>query len=91
MFVAILRRNKALANELRTPAPDTKDLYFPTQYSESMWGQFKACVWKNWLTYWRSPDYNLVRYLFALACALLVGTIFWEIGPRRFVSNLHAI
>lgn len=79
------RRNKALANELRTPSPGAKDLYFPTQYSESTWGQFKSCLWKQWLTYWRSPEYNLVRFFYALVCGIMVGTIFWKIGEKRLV------
>eukprot|EP00262_Sarcandra_glabra_P008138 TRINITY_DN2136_c0_g2_i1.p1 TRINITY_DN2136_c0_g2~~TRINITY_DN2136_c0_g2_i1.p1 ORF type:complete len:791 (-),score=137.44 TRINITY_DN2136_c0_g2_i1:3-2042(-) len=77
------QRNKALVKELSTPAPGAKDLYFSTQYSESTFGQFKSCLWKQWWTYWRSPDYNLVRYCFTLASALLVGTIFWNIGTEK--------
>ncbi|KAI3463305.1 hypothetical protein Pfo_019968 [Paulownia fortunei] len=79
----LYQRNKALVKELSTPAPGAKDLYFNTQYSQSTWGQFKSCLWKQWWTYWRSPDYNLVRYFFTLACALLVGTIFWRVGTKK--------
>ncbi|XP_022843334.1 ABC transporter G family member 35-like [Olea europaea var. sylvestris] len=78
-----LLRNKALVKELSTPPPGAKDLYFPTQYSQATWGQFKSCLWKQWWTYWRTPDYNLVRYFFTLACALMVGTIFWRVGTKR--------
>ncbi|CAL9131904.1 unnamed protein product [Musa acuminata var. zebrina] len=77
------QRNKALVSELSKPAPGTNDLYFPTQYSQSPWGQFKACLWKQWWTYWRSPDYNLVRFVFTLLTALLLGSIFWRIGQKR--------
>ncbi|KAF8027596.1 hypothetical protein BT93_E0489 [Corymbia citriodora subsp. variegata] len=80
---SLFRRNKELVKELSTPPPGAKDLYFPTQYSQSSWGQFKSCLWKQWWTYWRSPDYNLVRYCFTLVCALMVGTIFWRVGTRR--------
>lgn len=76
------RRNKELVKELSTPPPGAKDLYFATQYSQSTWGQFKSCLWKQWWTYWRSPDYNLVRYFFTLVAALMVGTIFWNIGDK---------
>ncbi|CAA2949090.1 ABC transporter G family member 29 [Olea europaea subsp. europaea] len=79
----LYQRNKALVKELSTPPPGAKDLYFPTQYSQATWGQFKSCLWKQWWTYWRSPDYNLVRYFFTLACALMVGTIFWRVGTKR--------
>ncbi|EYU45829.1 hypothetical protein MIMGU_mgv1a019588mg [Erythranthe guttata] len=79
----LFQRNEALVEELSKTVPGAKDLYFNTQYSESEWGQFKACLWKQWWTYWRSPDYNLVRYFFTLACALLVGTVFWRVGTKK--------
>ncbi|KAK9282203.1 hypothetical protein L1049_005115 [Liquidambar formosana] len=81
------QRNKALVKELSTPPPGAKDLYFSTQYSQSTFGQFKSCLWKQWWTYWRSPDYNLVRFFFTLASALLVGTIFWKVGTKRESSG----
>ncbi|KAJ8510203.1 hypothetical protein OPV22_000637 [Ensete ventricosum] len=81
---ALYRRNKALVvGELSKPAAGTNDLYFPTQFSQSAWGQFEACLWKQWWTYWRSPDYNLVRFFFTLVTALLLGSIFWRIGEER--------
>ncbi|GFY97083.1 pleiotropic drug resistance 1 [Actinidia rufa] len=80
----LYQRNKALVKELSTPPPGAKDLYFTTQYCQSTWGQFKSCLWKQWWTYWRTPDYNLVRFFFTLAAALMVGTIFWQIGTKRY-------
>ncbi|CAI8611938.1 unnamed protein product [Vicia faba] len=79
----LAQRNKALVNELSTPPPGTKDLYFTTQFTQSTWGQFKSCLWKQWLTYWRSPDYNLVRFFFTLAASLMVGSVFWKAGKKR--------
>ncbi|KAI9109476.1 hypothetical protein K1719_019530 [Acacia pycnantha] len=84
---SLFQRNKALVKELSTPPPGAIDLYFPTQYSQSTWGQFKSCIWKQWLTYWRSPDYNLVRFFFTLVAGLMVGTIFWKIGKKRDSST----
>ncbi|KAG5537773.1 hypothetical protein RHGRI_025026 [Rhododendron griersonianum] len=80
---ALHQRNKALVKELSGPPPGAKDLYFPTQYSLSSWGQFKSCLWKQWWTYWRTPDYNLVRFFFTLVAALMIGTVFWQIGKKR--------
>lgn len=79
---ALHQRNKALVNDLSTPPPGAKDLNFTTQYSQPTWGQFKSCLWKQWWTYWRSPDYNLVRFFFSLAAALMIGTIFWNVGSK---------
>jgi hypothetical protein len=80
--VIVSRQNKVQVNRLSQPEPGTSDLYFATQYSQSIIGQFKACLWKQWLTYWRSPDYNLVRFFFTLFVALLLGSIFWRIGTK---------
>lgn len=89
--MSLSRRNKALVQELSAPLPGAKDLYFPTQFSQPTWGQFKSCLWKQWWTNWRSPDYNLVRLFFTLAAALMIGTIFWQVGTKRFVSSSNQI
>jgi ABC-type multidrug transport system permease subunit len=83
----LYKQNKVLVNQLSQPEPGTSDLYFATQYSQSIIGQFKACLWKQWLTYWRSPDYNLVRFSFTLFVALLLGSIFWRIGTKMGDAN----
>ncbi|CAL5053309.1 unnamed protein product [Urochloa decumbens] len=83
----LYKQNKVQVNQLSQPEPGTSDLYFATQYSQSMIGQFKACLWKQWLTYWRSPDYNLVRFSFTLFVALLLGSIFWRIGTKMGDAN----
>lgn len=78
------RRNRALVKELSVPEQGTKDLYFPTQYSQPFFEQLKACLWKQWWTYWRSPDYNCVRYSFTFISAILFGTIFWNLGHKTY-------
>ncbi|KAH7866893.1 hypothetical protein Vadar_026399 [Vaccinium darrowii] len=80
---ALYQRNKALVKELSAPPLGAKDLYFPRQYSLSSWGQFKSCLWKQWWTYWRTPEYNLLRFFFTLAAALMIGTVFWQISKKR--------
>ncbi|KAF2301516.1 hypothetical protein GH714_025383 [Hevea brasiliensis] len=76
------RRNKALIEELSTPAPGSKDLYFPTQYSQSFLVQCMACLWKQHLSYWRNPPYTAVRFLFTTVIALTFGTMFWDLGSK---------
>ncbi|TVU35262.1 hypothetical protein EJB05_17141, partial [Eragrostis curvula] len=87
VWLTVFRRNKALVKELSKPPPGSSDLYFPTQYSQSSFDQFKFCLWKQWLTYWRSPDYNLVRIFFTLFTALLLGVIFWRVGRKMESSK----
>lgn len=43
-----------LIEELSTPTPDSKDLYFPTKYSRSVYTQCVACLWKQHWSNWRN-------------------------------------
>ncbi|XLS69359.1 hypothetical protein HN51_020382 [Arachis hypogaea] len=78
----LYRGNKALISELSIPPSDSKDLYFPTKYSQSFIAQCKACLWKQNLSYWRNPPYSAVKLLFTTFLALLFGTIFWDFGSK---------
>ncbi|XP_012076649.3 pleiotropic drug resistance protein 1 [Jatropha curcas] len=79
----LYRRNKALINELSKPPPGSKDLCFPTQYSQPFLTQCMACLWKQHWSLWRNPPYSAVRLLFTTFIALMMGTIFWDIGSKR--------
>ncbi|XP_023771181.1 ABC transporter G family member 29 [Lactuca sativa] len=79
----LYKANNILVEQLSKPTSRAKDLIFKTKYSQSTWGQFKCCIKKQWSSYWRTPDYNLVRFFFALVTALLLGTIFWKVGTKR--------
>ncbi|VFQ72953.1 unnamed protein product [Cuscuta campestris] len=78
----LFRRNKALISELSMPRPGSKDLYFPTQFSQSFFSQCMACLWKQHLSYWRNTSYTAVRFLFTTIIALTFGTIFWKLGGK---------
>ncbi|KAI3454015.1 hypothetical protein Pfo_010678 [Paulownia fortunei] len=75
-------RNKALIKELSVPRPGTKDLFFPTQYSQSFLTQCIACLWKQNWSYWRNTPYTAVRFLSTTFVALIFGTIFWDLGSK---------
>ncbi|KAI3789672.1 hypothetical protein L2E82_02474 [Cichorium intybus] len=79
----LYKRNKALINELSTPPPGSKDLYFPTRYSQSFFTQCMACLWKQRLSYWRNTSYTAVRFLFSVGIGLMFGTMFWGLGGKR--------
>ncbi|KAJ1438250.1 P-loop containing nucleoside triphosphate hydrolase [Sesbania bispinosa] len=79
----LYRRNKQLIQELGVPPQGSKDLYFDTQYSQTLVAQFKACLWKQHLSYWRNTSYTAVRLLFTTLIALLFGVIFWDVGLKR--------
>ncbi|KAK4590492.1 hypothetical protein RGQ29_020869 [Quercus rubra] len=78
----LYRRNKALIQELSKPAPNKKQLYFPTQYAQSFLTQCMACLWKQHWSYWRNPPYTAVRFLFTVFIALIFGTMFWDLGSK---------
>ncbi|XWS11862.1 hypothetical protein CRYUN_Cryun37aG0037500 [Craigia yunnanensis] len=78
----LYRRNKALIEDISKPAPGSKELYFPTQYSQSFLTQCTACLWKQHWSYWRNPPYTAVRLLFTTVIALMFGTLFWDLGSK---------
>ncbi|XP_058074641.1 ABC transporter G family member 39-like [Magnolia sinica] len=78
----LFQRNKALIKDLSSPPPGSKDLYFPTQYSQPLITQCMACLWKQRMSYWRNPPYTAVRLLFTTFIALMFGTIFWNLGSK---------
>lgn len=75
-------RNMALVDNLSTPAPGCKDIHFETKFSQCFWLQTKACLWKQHWSYWRNPHYNAIRIFFTFICALIFGTIFWNMGSK---------
>ncbi|XP_061353915.1 pleiotropic drug resistance protein 1-like isoform X2 [Gastrolobium bilobum] len=79
----LYRRNKQLIAELSNPAPGSKDLHFPTKYSQSLWVQCLACLWKQHWSYWRNPPYTAVRFFSTTIIALLLGTMFWDLGSKH--------
>jgi hypothetical protein len=72
-----------LIKGISRPPQGSKDLFFPTQFSQSFSTQCMACLWKQNLSYWRNPPYTVVRFFFSLIVALMFGTIFWRLGSKR--------
>ncbi|XP_024966212.1 pleiotropic drug resistance protein 3-like [Cynara cardunculus var. scolymus] len=79
---ALYKSNKEVVNTLSKPPPGSKELYFPTRFPQNGWGQFKACLWKQRLSYWRSPSYNLMRSLHMLFASFIFGLLFWDQGRK---------
>ncbi|XP_024981119.1 ABC transporter G family member 31 [Cynara cardunculus var. scolymus] len=88
-FAVIYKNSKqyrdieALIRQTSTPQPGSEPLYFSSTYSRSGLLQFQTCFWKQNLVYWRSPEYNAVRLFFTTMCALIVGSVFWDVGSKR--------
>ncbi|XP_038680622.1 pleiotropic drug resistance protein 1-like [Tripterygium wilfordii] len=78
----LYRRNKALIEDLSRPSTGSKELYFPTQYSQSFCAQCIACLWKQHWSYWRNPQYTAIRFVFTVITALIYGSMFWNLGSK---------
>ncbi|RVW88033.1 Pleiotropic drug resistance protein 2 [Vitis vinifera] len=78
----LYQRNQELIKELSTPSPGSKNLYFPTKYSQSFFTQCKACFWKQHWSYWRNPPYNAIRFFLTIIIGVLFGVIFWNKGEQ---------
>lgn len=78
----LYQRNQELIKELSTPSPGSKNLYFPTKYSQSFITQCKACFWKQHWSYWRNPPYNAIRFFLTIIIGVLFGVIFWNKGEQ---------
>ncbi|KAL8536981.1 hypothetical protein ACS0TY_012240 [Phlomoides rotata] len=79
----LYERTRSLIKELSVPHPGTKDIYFPTQYSQPFLIQCIACLWKKHWSYWRDTLYTAVRFSFTIFIALVFGTMFWKLGSKR--------
>ncbi|KAL8501204.1 hypothetical protein ACS0TY_020672 [Phlomoides rotata] len=77
---ALYRENQELIKELSIPASGSKDLFFPTQYSQSFLTQCKACFWKQHWSYWRNSQYNAIRFFNTAIIGIMFGVIFWQKG-----------
>ncbi|KAG6580843.1 Pleiotropic drug resistance protein 3, partial [Cucurbita argyrosperma subsp. sororia] len=74
--------NKELVDQLSSPPPGSSDLHFSKVFSQGFISQLKACLWKQNLSYWRSPSYNLIRLMHTLASSLMFGALFWKQGKE---------
>ncbi|XVF07655.1 hypothetical protein REPUB_Repub06bG0158300 [Reevesia pubescens] len=72
--------NQKVIREHSTPAPGSKELSFPTKYSQPFLTQCRACFWKQYWSYWRNPQYNAIRFFMTIVMGILFGLIFWNKG-----------
>ncbi|GJM95872.1 hypothetical protein PR202_ga12655 [Eleusine coracana subsp. coracana] len=70
------REMEELVKQLSSPPPNSQILCFLNRFPQNSWTQFKACLWKQNITYWRSIQYNLRRIIMAIILALIFGILF---------------
>nr|GLL29394.1 pleiotropic drug resistance protein 3-like isoform X1 [Ipomoea trifida] len=79
---SLYKNNKELVKKLSVPPQGSKQLHFPTTFSQNGWVQFKTCLWKQYWSYWRSPSYNLARCIFMLITSFILGLLFRDQGKK---------
>ena len=76
------RRMEDIIQEGSQPDPGVTPLKFDTVYARSLLQQYRICLWKFNITYWRTPNYNATRFSFSIAVALIFGACFWKLGGK---------
>ncbi|KAG0466701.1 hypothetical protein HPP92_018281 [Vanilla planifolia] len=76
------RLNQDLVKHLSSPTQNSKESKFPSHFKNGFWEQFRACLWKQYLSYWRAPQYNLARITFVILLSSLLAALFWQHGTR---------
>ncbi|XP_062171942.1 ABC transporter G family member 31 [Alnus glutinosa] len=77
------RNVEASIKHFSIPPDGSEPLKFSSRYSQDKLFQFRACLWKQNLVYWRIPQYNGMRLCFTTISALILGLVFWNVGLRR--------
>ncbi|PPD88650.1 hypothetical protein GOBAR_DD14392 [Gossypium barbadense] len=80
----LYKRNKEIVKSQSLPAQGSEKLQFSTPFPQNGWEQLKACLWKQHLSYWRTPKYNLARLAFTISSSSFYGALLWQKG-----QNLH--
>ncbi|XP_040385578.1 ABC transporter G family member 49 [Oryza brachyantha] len=73
------------------PSPGTSDLHFPTRFPQKFQEQFKACLWKQFLSHWRTPSYNLVRIVFMTFSSIMFGVLYWQQGNITNIKDQQSL
>lgn len=66
-------------------------LKFSSKHPQDSLTQFKICYWKQNLVYWRSPKYNVVRLFFTTFAAFIFGSVFWNVGLKRYFLSYNML
>ncbi|KAF8082788.1 hypothetical protein N665_0808s0024 [Sinapis alba] len=75
---SLFKENNIVIEQMRGTSSETEELTSSTRYAQTGWEQFKACLWKQQLSYWRNPSYNLTRFMFMCLTSVLCGVLFWQ-------------
>lgn len=79
-LAADCRKYDKLLDEFSSPKEGTKALAFSSKYPKPFMVQFHTVFEKYTAAYWRMPEYNGMRFFYAISVGFLFGAIFWRLG-----------
>ncbi|KAL0031878.1 hypothetical protein WJX79_002852 [Trebouxia sp. C0005] len=60
-----------------------KPIEFKEKYAKSSSRQYLALLKKFSIAYWRTPEYNYIRFITTVILGFVLGTLYWKIGHKR--------
>ncbi|KAF3592277.1 hypothetical protein DY000_02026553 [Brassica cretica] len=88
---SLFKENNIVIEQMRGTSSETQELTFSTRYAQTGWGQFKACLWKQQLSYWRNPSYNLTRIMFMCLTSVICGVLFWQKAKKINTQQIFSM
>ncbi|XP_044946360.1 ABC transporter G family member 41-like isoform X2 [Hordeum vulgare subsp. vulgare] len=88
---SMCKNKDMVVKRLSVPVPGMTDLHFATRFPQKFREQFKACLWKQCLSYWRTPSYNLVRFVFITLSCIFFGALFWQQGNINHINDQQSL
>ena len=56
------RDYQRIIGEYSSPKEGSQPLHFDSPYALNLFGQYRLLTWRYMATYWRTTEYNAVRY-----------------------------
>jgi len=48
----------------------------------------QALLKKFSIAYWRTPEYNYIRFITTVILGFVLGTLYWKIGHKRYAPTV---
>ncbi|KAL6780792.1 hypothetical protein ACKKBF_B11655 [Auxenochlorella protothecoides x Auxenochlorella symbiontica] len=81
------RENEKLIEAAHAVAPGMPDLQYADMEVSGAWVQLGHLLRRNFVMYWRAPDYNITRFGVTLLVAFVFGSLAWEQGEARDTTS----
>lgn len=74
--LCVMRRNyRAIIEDFSAHKEGSQPLHFDAPFALNFVGQYKMLTWRYMASYWRTTEYNAVRFLMAVFIAIFFGWV----------------